>query len=53
MLFGSTANTMGQVIVTDAEGQTAAPEKTWTFIREMDGSVRIVLHHSSAPFDAR
>ena len=52
-LFGNTANTMGQVIVTDAEGQTAAPEKTWTFIREMDGSVRIVLHHSSAPFDAR
>ena len=52
-LFGNTANTMGQVIVTDAEGRTAAPEKTWTFIREMDGSVRIVLHHSSAPFDAR
>ena len=52
-LFGNTANSMGKVIITDAKGQTAAPEKTWTFIREMDGSVRIVLHHSSAPFDAR
>ena len=52
-LLGNTANTMGQVILTDAQGQTAAPEKTWTFIREMDGSVRILLHHSSAPFDAR
>ena len=52
-LFGNTANTMGQVIVTDSNGQTAEPEKTWTFLREIDGSVRIVLHHSSAPFDAR
>ena len=52
-LLGNTANTMGQVILTDSEGQTASPEKTWTFLREMDGSVRIVLHHSSAPFDAR
>tara|TARA_B100001094_G_C17956171_1_gene683090 strand:+ start:209 stop:802 length:594 start_codon:yes stop_codon:yes gene_type:complete len=52
-LFGNTANTMGQVILTDSNGQTAEPEKTWTFIREMNGDVRIVLHHSSAPFDAR
>ncbi len=52
-LLGNTANTMGQVILTDSKGQTAEPEKTWTFLREMDGSVRIVLHHSSAPFDAR
>ena len=52
-LFGNTANSMGQVILTDSQGQTAEPEKTWTFVRDMDGSVRIVLHHSSAPFDAR
>ena len=52
-LLGNTANTMGQVILTDSQGQTAEPEKTWTFLREIDGSVRIVLHHSSAPFDAR
>ena len=52
-LFGNTANSMGQVILTDSNGQTAEPEKTWTFLREIDGSVRIVLHHSSAPFDAR
>jgi hypothetical protein len=52
-LLGNTANTMGQVILTDSNGQTAEPEKTWTFLREIDGSVRIVLHHSSAPFDAR
>ena len=52
-LFGSTANAMGQVIITDSEGKKAEPEKTWTFLRQIDGSVRIVLHHSSAPFDAR
>ena len=52
-LLGSTANAMGQIIITDSQGQTAEPEKTWTFLRQIDGSVRIVLHHSSAPFDAR
>ncbi|KZR85304.1 hypothetical protein MITS9509_02391 [Synechococcus sp. MIT S9509] len=52
-LLGNTANTMGMVILTDSQGQTAEPEKTWTFLRQIDGSVRIVLHHSSAPFDAR
>lgn len=52
-LFGNTANTMGLVRVTDARGQVGVVEKTWTFVRDMDGQLRIVLHHSSAPFDAR
>lgn len=52
-LFGNTANTMGLVRVTDARGQVGVVEKTWTFVRDIDGQLRIVLHHSSAPFDAR
>jgi hypothetical protein len=28
-------------------------EKTWTFYKTEKGDIRIVLHHSSAPVDAR
>ena len=52
-LFGNTANSMGLVRFTDAKGQVGYVEKTFTFVREMNGTLRIVLHHSSAPFDAR
>ena len=53
-LFGQTANTMGYIEIVDAKGGVARPEKTWTFWKQpKDGSIRIVLHHSSLPFDAR
>ncbi len=52
-LFGQTANTMGFVNIVDAKGGVARPEKTWTFWKPKNGSIRIVLHHSSSPFDAR
>ena len=51
-LFGDTANTMGFVKLTDSKGGVARPEKTWTFWKPKAGSIRIVLHHSSAPFDS-
>ena len=50
-IFGDTANTMGFVKLVDNEGGVAQPEKTWTFWKPKSGSIRIVLHHSSAPFD--
>ena len=46
-LNGASATTMGNVIFTDAAGSVTSVDKTWTFIKENDGSVRIVLHHSS------
>ena len=52
-LFGQTANTMGFVKIVDSKGGVAMPEKTWTFLKNRDGNVRIVLHHSSAPFVGR
>ncbi|MAJ59269.1 MAG: hypothetical protein CBC48_04105 [bacterium TMED88] len=52
-LFGDTANTMGFVKLTDNKGKVARPEKTWTFWKPKAGSIRIVLHHSSAPFDSQ
>ena len=52
-LMGNTANTMGLFRLTDSNGQTALVEKTLTYLRDRDGQLEIVLHHSSAPFDAR
>ena len=53
-LFGQTANTMGYIEIVDAKGGVARPEKTWTFWKPKNGgNIRIVLHHSSVPFDAR
>lgn len=49
-LHGMFATTMGNVDLTDAKGAVTTVDKTWTFIREPDGSIRIVLHHSSLPF---
>lgn len=49
-LNGSSATTMGNVVFTEMNGAVTTVDKTWTFVREPDGSVRIVLHHSSLPF---
>ena len=52
-LMGNTANTMGLFRLTDSNGQSALVEKTLTYLRDREGQLEIVLHHSSAPFDAR
>lgn len=49
-LHGMFATTMGNVDLTNAQGAITTVDKTWTFIREPDGSIRIVLHHSSLPY---
>ncbi|MFN9055700.1 MAG: phosphoribosyl-AMP cyclohydrolase [Cyanobacteriota bacterium] len=51
-LHGMFATTMGNVDLTDPKGAVTTVDKTWTFIREPDSSIRIVLHHSSLPFSA-
>jgi len=49
-LHGMFATTMGNVDFTNDKGAVTTVDKTWTFIREPDGTIRIVLHHSSLPF---
>ena len=46
-LNGSSATTMGNVIFTDPAGNATSVDKTQNFMREADGNVRILLHHSS------
>jgi hypothetical protein len=50
-LNGSYATTMGNVRFVDSSGKTTTVDKTWSFMKEPDGSIRIVLHHSSLPFE--
>ena len=49
-LSGALAITMGNVVFSNASGELTSVDKTWGFMKEPDGSVRIILHHSSLPF---
>ena len=49
-LHGMFATTMGNVDLVDSSGATTTVDKTWTFLKEPNGSIRIVLHHSSLPY---
>ncbi|WP_304641203.1 hypothetical protein [Pseudomonas sp.] len=49
---GDLALTMGNVMLTDAEGNVTTVDKTWGFQRDEEGGLRIILHHSSLPFEA-
>lgn len=49
---GNMALTMGNVRITNAEGAVTTVDKTWSFLRDEQGVLRIVLHHSSLPHSA-
>ncbi len=52
LLKGNTAISMGNVTVIDAKGNRTTVDKTWGYSRGNDGKLRIVLHHSSLPYQA-
>jgi hypothetical protein len=47
---GDVAKTMGNVTLTNKDGSKTTVDKTWAFKKTDDGKLRIVLHHSSLPF---
>ena len=49
-LFGNTANAMGWVHLEAADGTRSKVDKTFGYVRDDDGTLRIVVHHSSSPF---
>ncbi len=51
LINGDMAITMGHVMLTNGDGDTTKVDKTWGFQRFDDGDLRIVLHHSSLPFE--
>jgi hypothetical protein len=52
-ISGNTATTMGNVMITDKSGKVTTVDKTWQFLKDDSGKLRIVLHHSSLPYAAK
>ncbi len=50
-ISGDLAITMGNVFLTDASGKVTKVDKTWGFKKDDKGNLRIVLHHSSLPYN--
>jgi hypothetical protein len=50
VITGNAAMTLGNVIVTDSANKTTTVDKTWGYIKDDKGALRIVLHHSSLPY---
>lgn len=48
-ISGDTATTMGNVMITDKNSKVTKVNKTWQFMRDDNGKLRIILHHSSLP----
>ena len=48
--FGSTANAMGWVHIEAADGSKSTVDKTFGYLRDDNGNLRIIVHHSSKPF---
>jgi len=47
---GDVAMWMGWVTMTDKDGQVTKVDKSWGYKKDTDGTLRIVLHHSSLPY---
>ena len=51
-IAGDSAASMGNVRVTNKDGVTTV-DKTWGYIKDDAGKLRIVVHHSSLPFTGK
>ena len=49
-VFGNTANAMGWVHFEAEDGTTSKVDKTFSYVRDDDGNLRITVHHSSSPY---
>ena len=49
-ITGESATTMGNVLFTGPDGAVTSVDKTWKFVKDDQGVMRIVVHHSSLPF---
>lgn len=51
VINGNTAITMGDVILVNKKGETTKVNKTWAFKKDSSGQIKIILHHSSLPYE--
>lgn len=53
LIHRDTASTMGNVLFTGPDGKVTTVDKTWSFVKDDAGKLRIVVHHSSLPYASR
>ncbi len=51
VINGTTAISTGNIMLTNDKGEVTTVNKTWGWVRDANGDLRIVLHHSSLPYD--
>jgi len=49
-IAGDSATTMGKVHLTGKDGKVTTVDKTWTYVKDDAGQLRIVVHHSSLEY---
>lgn len=49
-IAGNSASSMGNVMITDKAGKVTTVDKTWSYVKDTAGQLRIVVHHSSLPY---
>ncbi len=49
-IAGDSATTMGKVRITNKDGKVTTVDKTWKFVKDDAGKLRIVVHHSSLEY---
>lgn len=49
-IAGDSATTMGKVHFTGKDGKVSSVDKTWVFVKDDAGQLRIVAHHSSLEY---
>lgn len=49
-ITGDSASSMGNVMITGKDGKVTTVDKTWKYVKDDAGKLRIVLHHSSLPY---
>jgi hypothetical protein len=49
-IAGDSATTMGKVRITGPDGKITTVDKTWKFVKDDAGKLRIVVHHSSLEY---
>lgn len=52
VINGTTAISTGNVMLTNDKGEVTTVNKTWGWVRDASGGLRIMLHHSSLPYSA-
>ncbi|MCY4745186.1 hypothetical protein NYO99_09405 [Pelomonas sp. UHG3] len=52
-IAGDSASTQGNVSFTGKDGKVTTVDKTWSYVKDDAGRLRIVVHHSSLPYTPR